>query len=78
MGEIKETRESRKPRDDSTYKPSTETNNILTGPGMHVAQPPKKTFLERVKEPGSVWQIIITTSRLLGRKRYVQLPLPSL
>jgi hypothetical protein len=64
MGEIEEVREVRRSRDDSTDStdstdsPSTGTTNIPSGPGMHVAQPEKKTFWQRVKEPGSVWQII--------------------
>jgi hypothetical protein len=58
MGEIEEVREVRRSRDDSTDSPSAGTTNIPSGSGMHVAQPEKKTFWQRVKEPGSVWQII--------------------
>jgi hypothetical protein len=57
MGEIEEVREVRRSRDDSTDSTDSPTN-IPSGPGMHVAQPEKKTFWQRVKEPGSVWQII--------------------
>jgi hypothetical protein len=59
MGEIEEIRETRRSRDDSTDSPSGKTTDIPSGPGIHVAQPEKKTFWQRVKEPGSVWQIII-------------------
>jgi Na+/H+-dicarboxylate symporter len=59
MGEIEEVRENRRSRDDSTDSPSTGTTNIPAGPGVNLAQPEKKTFWQRVKEPGSVWQIII-------------------
>jgi hypothetical protein len=47
--------------DRSTSSPSSGPTGIPPGPGMHVAQDeqPKKTFWQRVKEPGSVWQIII-------------------
>jgi Na+/H+-dicarboxylate symporter len=58
MGEIEEIREDRKSRDGSSDTPSAQTTNIPAGPGIHVAQEEKKTFWQRVKEPGSVWQII--------------------
>ncbi|KAH3978060.1 amino acid transporter [Parastagonospora nodorum] len=59
MGEIEEVRETQRPRDGSTSSPSSsDKTDIPAGPGMHVAQPEKKTFWQRVKEPGSVWQII--------------------
>ncbi|KAH7392393.1 Sodium:dicarboxylate symporter [Phaeosphaeria sp. MPI-PUGE-AT-0046c] len=61
MGEIEEVKETRRSMDRSTSSPSSGPTDIPSGPGMHIAQEeePKKTFLQRVKEPGSVWQIII-------------------
>jgi hypothetical protein len=58
MGEIEEVRETRKSRNASTDSPSTANTNVPSGPGMHVAEPEKQTFWQRVKAPGSVWQII--------------------
>jgi Na+/H+-dicarboxylate symporter len=58
MGEIDEIREDRKSRNGSSDTPSAQTTTIPAGPGIHVAQEEKKTFWQRVKEPGSVWQII--------------------
>lgn len=59
MGEIEGFRETQRPRDGSTSSPSSSgKTDIPAGPGMHTAQPEKKTFWQRVKEPGSVWQII--------------------
>jgi hypothetical protein len=59
MGEIEETKETQRSRYDSTDSPSSKTADIPSGPGMHVGQPENKNFWQRVKEPGSVWQIII-------------------
>ncbi|CAI6334475.1 unnamed protein product [Periconia digitata] len=63
MGEIDQiTTETRRRRDDSTSTPSTEAQATVPGMEEHMmsTEPEvKKTFWQRVKEPGSVWQIII-------------------
>jgi hypothetical protein len=59
MGESEEIRGTQRAREDSTDSPSSKTADIPSGSGMHIAQPEKQTFWQRVKEPGSVWQIII-------------------
>lgn len=62
MGEIEEIRESKRARegeDSASSRPSlTPGEHVPAGPAVDVAQPEKKTFWQRVKEPGSVWQII--------------------
>jgi hypothetical protein len=58
MGEIEDVRETHRPRDGSTSSPSNGKNDIPAEPGMHVAESERKTFWQRVREPGSVWQII--------------------
>lgn len=61
MGETDEIRETRRSRDGSTSSPGSDPiNKTPAGPGMTVAEQydEKKTFWQRVKEPGSVWQII--------------------
>jgi hypothetical protein len=57
MGEIEEVRETRR---SSTSSPGSDPSKTPAGPGMTVAEQydEKKTFWQRVKEPGSVWQII--------------------
>jgi len=63
MGEIEEVRETKTVREgeesSTSSRPSvTPGYTVPAGPGIEVAQPEKKTFWQRVKEPGSVWQII--------------------
>jgi len=60
MGEIEEVREIRRSRDGSSSSPRSEPSKNPVGPGITVAEEmeEKKTFWQRVKEPGSVWQII--------------------
>jgi hypothetical protein len=59
MGKIEEVTEDQRSRDDATSLPSNGSPNVSAEPGINVAQEKKKTFWQRVKEPGSVWQIII-------------------
>ncbi|KAH7064245.1 Sodium:dicarboxylate symporter [Paraphoma chrysanthemicola] len=61
MGEIEEVREERRARDGSTSSPSSEPSKTVNEYGLPeatIAQPEKETFWQRVKKPGSVWQII--------------------
>jgi len=59
MGEIEEVRETTRSRDGSNSSPDRDHAKIPAGPGIAVAEEEKKTFWQRVKTPGSVWQIII-------------------
>jgi hypothetical protein len=59
MGKIEEVTEDQRSRDDATSLPSNGSPNVSAEPGINIAQEKKKTFWQRVKEPGSVWQIII-------------------
>jgi hypothetical protein len=61
MGEIEEIREDRRARNGSTNSPSSEPSRTVNEHGLPeatFAQPEKETFWQRVKKPGSVWQII--------------------
>lgn len=63
MGEIEEIRETRRSRDGSSSSPDTygsEPSKTPAGPGIPVAGEVEEnlTFWQRVKKPGSVWQII--------------------